>query len=46
MFNKAKDKTKTVSLKLQAKVNNTKTGNMAADQTVSLAKIPNKSAKA
>ena len=40
MFNKAKDKTKTVSLKLQAKVNNTKTGNMAADQTVLLTKIP------
>ena len=40
MFNKAKDKTKTVSLKLWAKVTNTKTSDMATDKTVSLAKIP------
>ena len=40
MFSKAKDKTKTVSLKLRAKVNNTNTSNMATDKTVSLTKIP------
>ena len=40
MFSKAKDKTKTVLLKLRAKVNNTNTSNMATDKTVSLANIP------
>ena len=40
MFSKAKDKTKIVSLKLWAKVNNTNTSNMATDKTVSLANIP------
>ena len=40
MFSKAKDKTKTVSLKLQAKVTNINTSDMATDKTVSLAKIP------
>ena len=40
MFNKTKDKTKIVSLKLRAKVNNSKSSNMASNQTVSLAQIP------
>ena len=40
MFTKAKDKTKTVSLKLRAKVANNKSVPMAGNQTVSLSQIP------
>ena len=40
MFSKAKDKTKTATFKLRAKVTTAKTKAMAGNQTVSLANIP------
>ena len=40
MFARAKDKTKVVSLRLRAKVTQTKTATMAGLQTISLANIP------